>query len=101
MSAIADIDAIAKTNTATAARRRNHCFIADPLIVVNPDFAYRAVLSMTTATLPAQAFGTQPMSARVEFRWKPEFHSVGCGVAVKCERARQVSSGKLHACRRR
>jgi hypothetical protein len=52
MSAIADIDAIAKTNTATAARRRNHCFIADPLIVVNSDFAYRTVLSMATATLP-------------------------------------------------
>ena len=33
MSAIADINASAKTNTATAARRRNHCFIADPLLL--------------------------------------------------------------------
>jgi hypothetical protein len=33
VSVIADIDARAKTNTATAARRRNHCFIADPLLL--------------------------------------------------------------------
>jgi hypothetical protein len=30
VSAINDVSA--KTNTATAARRRNHCFIADPLL---------------------------------------------------------------------
>ncbi len=32
------IDVSAKTNTATAARRRNHCFIADPLLLAIPTF---------------------------------------------------------------
>jgi hypothetical protein len=33
VSAIANMDANAKTNTTTAARRRNHCFIADLLLL--------------------------------------------------------------------
>jgi hypothetical protein len=33
VSAVADMDASAKTNTTTAARRRNHCFIADLLVL--------------------------------------------------------------------
>jgi hypothetical protein len=32
------IDVSAKTNTATAARRRNHCFIADPLLLAIQTF---------------------------------------------------------------
>jgi hypothetical protein len=33
VSAIADIDVSTKTNKTTAARRRNHCFIADFLLL--------------------------------------------------------------------
>jgi hypothetical protein len=33
VSAVADMDASAKTNTTTAARRRNHCFITDLFVL--------------------------------------------------------------------
>ena len=36
-------------------------------------------------------------SRPVGFGWKPAFVSVGCGVAAKCEPARQVSFRKPHA----
>ena len=71
VSAIADIDARAKTNTATAARRRNHCFIADPLLLSIQTFRLPRHLSMTTETIPGWWSGAGSALPGVRLRLMP------------------------------
>jgi hypothetical protein len=49
------IDVIAKTNMAATTRRRNHCLIADPPSVVNPDFSPTAPSCQWHGNYPADS----------------------------------------------